>query len=212
MNDPRSVLLVDDHRLIRAGLRELVESVEGYEVIEECGSAEEAVAALRTYQPDILVVDIQLPGRTGLSLLKELKSISPGTAAIVLSMHDSPDYVADALSNGALSYLLKESAEQDLDNALRAVSRGYRFIPDGLNYSEETSIKADDAVPEIPGLTARQCEVIYLLAKGETIKEVAFRLDISRKTVETHRAAAMSHLRLSTSGDIVRYGALRGWL
>ena len=212
MDNPRSVLLVDDHRLIRAGLRELVDAVKGYEVIAECGSAEDAVAALRKFKPDILIVDVQLPGRTGLSLLEELREISPNTAAIVLSMHDSPDYIADALRKGALSYLLKESAEQDLETALHAVSENRRFLPENLRFSEEPVVSDHDQVPVILGLTARQSEVLYYLARGETIKEVAYRLNISRKTVETHRAAAMAHLGMNTNGDIVRYGVLRGWM
>lgn len=204
MEDFISVQICDDHELVRAGLRRLLDAEPGLVVICEASSVHEAVAQARASQPDVLLLDIAMPRRAGLDTLLEIAEVAPKTQVLVLSMNDDATSVRQAFRAGAAGYLLMEAAETELVHAIREVANGRQYLHPLLG--------ARFAVAEADPLSDREHEVLHLLALGHTNQEIAKLLFISVRTAETHRGRIMQKLGLRTRAEIVRYALAAGEL
>lgn len=194
MNAAIRVLLVDDHTLVRAGVRRLLEAHAGIQVVAEASGAEEAMAALDRDSVDVAVLDLSMPGGDGLSLIGRVRKTHPGVRAIVLTMHADGAYVARAIREGAKGYLLKDSAAQDLTAAIEAVMAGEEYYGSAVQQLMAGTLRDGDAPRGVEGLTEREREVLRLVAQGMPTKQIAGELAISSRTVETHRANIMRKL------------------
>jgi DNA-binding NarL/FixJ family response regulator len=211
--DPASikVVLVDDHALVRAGMRSLLGSMERVQVVGEASSGEEALALARSAQPDVVLMDIAMKGMTGLDAASRMREANPGVRVIILSMHAGEEYVLQALRAGAVGYLLKDAATGELELALRSVMRGESwFSPAVSRQVVEGYVQRVGGEPAADVLTARQREVLRLVAGGKSTKEIAFDLNLSVKTVETHRAQIMERLGIRDVAGLVRYALRTG--
>jgi two-component system, NarL family, response regulator NreC len=199
------VLVVDDHAVVRSGLRLLLDNADGIECVGEAGDAEEAIRAARREQPDVVLLDVVMPGKTGIEATPEILRVAPDAKVLVLSMQDDPSYVREAFAAGAAGYVLKEAVEAEVVQAVHEVSRGGRYVHPTLGarlvVAEQQARARADADP----LSEREREVLRLLALGHTNQEIAKMLYISVRTAETHRAHIMQKLRLSTRAELVRY-------
>lgn len=201
------VLLADDHALVRAGMRSLLERIPGIEVVAETGDGRNALAEIERLRPHVALLDIAMPGLNGLEVAGRVASVSPATRIIILSMHSGEMYVAQALRAGVAGYLLKDSAAAELALALQAVARGESYLSPAISkHVVEGYLRAgvDDAGP-LAGLTARQREILQLIAEGRSTKQIAGDLDVSVKTVETHRAQLMERLDIHDVAGLVRF-------
>jgi DNA-binding NarL/FixJ family response regulator len=199
------VLICDDHNLIRAGLRRLVESFDGIEVVGEASNADEAVSRSRELQPHVLLLDLSMPGRSGFDALDELRRVVPGTAVVIMSMHDDACHVREAIARGASGFVVKEAAPAELDIALRAAAAGRVYLSPQVS----APMLADSATRVRRGtdpstLPPRQREILAALGAGRTTKQIAADLGISIKTVETHRARLMDALGCRNAVELVR--------
>jgi DNA-binding NarL/FixJ family response regulator len=201
-------LLADDHALVRAGLRALLEEMADVEVVAEAADGHEALRLIGELKPDVCFLDISMPGLNGLETAARVAREHPRTRVIILSMHVDDEYVRRALMAGAAGYLLKNSDRSELEMALRAVARGESWLTPEVS----TRVVAAYARGEIPAesgpfelLTGRQREVLQLIAEGLSTKEIAARLNLSVKTVETHRAELMERLDIHGVAGLVRY-------
>jgi two-component system response regulator NreC len=206
------VLIVDDHAVVRAGLRHVLDSVTDIETVGEAGDAREAVFEARSRKPDVILVDVVMPGKSGIEVTPELLKESPSSKVLVLSMQDDPNYVREAFAAGASGYVLKEAAGAELINAVREVARGGRYVHPELGARLIEAEAKARAEAELDPLSDREREVLRLLALGHTNQEIAKKLFISVRTAETHRAHIMQKLRLSTRAELVRYALERGLL
>jgi two-component system, NarL family, response regulator NreC len=205
-----TVVVVDDHAVVRSGLRLLLDQEPDIETIGEAGDGREAVFEVRAKHPDIVIVDVTMPGESGIDVLPKLLRESPETKALVLSMHDDPSYVRDAFAAGAGGYVLKEAVDAEVVAAVRQIAAGKRYVnPDLGARLVEAEAKAR-AEAEADPLSDREREVLRLLALGHTNQEIAKMLYISVRTAETHRAHVMQKLRLATRAELVRYALERG--
>jgi DNA-binding NarL/FixJ family response regulator len=210
------VLLADDHTLVRAGMRTLVEAIEGMQVVAEAGDGLEALALTDSLRPDLVIMDIGMSGLNGLEATARIKKTRPGLPVLILSMHRAEEYVLEALRAGASGYLLKDAARAELELALRSVLRGETYLSPGVSKAVVKNLgrTRDPAQPAIEGgvldqrLTPRQREILQLIAEGSSTKEIARRLEVSVKTVETHRAQLMERLDIHDVAGLVRF-ALR---
>ena len=207
-----SVVIVDDHAVVRSGLRLVLEAEEDITVEDEGGTADEAVRLARLHKPDIVLLDVTMPGRSGLSAAEEIKEAAPQASILVLSMHDDPSYVREAFAAGASGYLLKEAADAELVAAVREVAGGGRYVHPALGARLAAAEAEAQAAAEADPLSDREREVLRLLALGHTNQEIAKMLFISVRTAETHRAHIMQKLRLSTRAELVRYALEHGLL
>jgi DNA-binding NarL/FixJ family response regulator len=208
---PIRVVLVDDHALVRAGMRSLLGSMERVAVVGEAASGEEALSLAGNAQPDVVLMDIAMKGMTGLQAAARLREICPGVRVIILSMHAGEEYVLQALRAGAVGYLLKDAATGELELALRSVMRGESwFSPAVSRQVVEGYVQRVGGEPAADVLTARQREVLRLVAGGKSTKEIAFDLNLSVKTVETHRAQIMERLGIRDVAGLVRYALRTG--
>jgi two-component system response regulator NreC len=199
------VVIVDDHAVVRSGLRLLLEGEDDIHVEDEGGSADEAVRLARLYKPDIVLLDVTMPGRSGLEAAQEIKQAAPQAQILVLSMHDDPSYVREAFAAGASGYLLKEAADAELVHAVREVASGSRYVHPVLGARLAAAEAEAAALAAADPLSEREREVLRLLALGHTNQEIAKMLYISVRTAETHRAHIMQKLQLTTRADLVRY-------
>ena len=206
------VVIADDHALVRSGLRMLLENEGDFEVVAEAGTAEEAVRAARLEKPDVVLLDVVMPGRSGLEALGDVLVAAPDAKVLVLSMQDDPRYVREAFAAGASGYLLKEAADAELVAALREVGAGGRYVHPTLGARMAAADAAAVAKAASDPLSDREREVLRLLALGHTNQEIAKMLFISVRTAETHRAHIMQKLRLSTRAELVRYALAEGLL
>ena len=206
------VLIVDDHALVRSGLRLLLESEEDVTVEDEAGSAEEAVRKARLHKPDVVLLDVVMPGRSGLDAAPEIKQAAPKAEILVLSMQDDPSYVREAFSAGASGYVLKEAADSELVAAIKEVAGGGRYVHPELGARLVAAETEERRRAEEDPLSDREREVLRLLALGHTNQEIAGQLYISVRTAETHRAHIMQKLRLSSRAELVRYALDQGLL
>jgi DNA-binding NarL/FixJ family response regulator len=211
------VLLVDDHAILRAGVRALIESQDDMEVVGESADASEGIAAVAALAPDVVVLDISMPGTSGLKVIKDLLAASPGSRILMLTMHDDVAYVRLALSSGAAGYLVKTQADTELLAAIRTVHRGRSYIDVSLD-SETLKQMLDAAGGQSVAeqsedlLSRRERQVLEHVAYGHTHKEIAAKFDISVKSVETYRARIASKLGLKSRADLVRFALERGIL
>ena len=201
------IVLADDHALVRAGLRKLLESMPEIEVV---GEADDGLALLRLVEqlhPNLVLMDISMPGLNGLDAALRLTQAHPQTRVLILSMHQNEDYVRQALRNGAAGYLLKDAAPVELDLALKAVLHGETYLSPAVSKGVVSDYVQRLRGEESPGatLTPRQREILQLIGEGSTTKDIARRLNISVKTVETHRTQLMKQLDLHDVAGLVRY-------
>ena len=206
------VLIVDDHAVVRAGLRLLLDAEVDIETVGEAGDAQEAIFEARRAKPDVVLMDVVLGGKSGIEVTPELLHEHPGTRVLVLSMQDDPRYVREAFASGANGYVLKEAADTELVTAVREVARGGSYVHPALGARMAAADAASaDAADQDP-LSDREREVLRLLALGHTNQEIAKMLFISVRTAETHRAHIMQKLRLETRAELVRYALAQGLL
>lgn len=210
------VLVVDDHALVRSGLRLLLDAEADITVENEAGSADEAVRITRLDKPNVVLLDITMPGRSGLEVAAEIKRAAPNAAILILSMHDDSAYVREAFEQGANGYLLKEAADEELLTAVREVAAGRQYLHPMLGArlvsgETRTDLEAAKHAAADP-LSERERQVLRLLAAGHTNQAIAKTLFISVRTAETHRAHIMQKLRLTTRAQLVRYALEHGLL
>ncbi len=208
-----TILLADDHSIVRQGLRALLEVEPDFCIVGEAADGLEVTQLIEYLRPDVLVLDLMMPGLDGLEVTRRVNQRSPQTRVIILSMYGNEAYVVEVLRNGAAGYVLKKSTADELVRAVRAVVAGQRYLSPPL--SEQTietyMQKADESTQDLYDLlTAREREVLYLVAEGHTNAEIAARLFISPRTVEMHRANLMRKLDLRSQADLIRYALRRG--
>ncbi len=206
------VLLADDHTLVRAGLRKLLESIPHLEVVGEASDGLALLALNAELRPNLVLMDISMPGLNGLETTARLRKECPDTKVIILSMHQSEEYVRQALRQGASGYLLKDCAPAELEMAIQAVLRGETFLSPSVSkdvLNDYVQRLRDEAQPG-DQLTPRQREVLQLVAEGLSTKEIARRLDLSVKTVDTHRSQLMKQLDIHEVTGLVRYAMRTG--
>ena len=207
-----TIVLADDHRVVRDGLRALLEAEPGFSVVGEAGDGLTSIPLVDRLQPDVLLLDLMMPGLNGQEVIRQVRKCSPRTHVVVLSMHSSEPYVMEALRNGAAGYVLKDASYTDLAHALREVMAGRHYLSPPLSELaiEAYQEKAKAAVADrYDMLTTREREVLQLVAEGHSNNEVAHRLGISPRTTETHRANLMHKLHLRTHTDLIRYAIER---
>lgn len=206
--EPTRVLIVDDHTLFRAGVCMLLSAIPGIEVIGQAASGEQALDMMKEQLADVVLLDIGLPGMSGITTTQRLRERHPRTHVIVLSMYKEEEYVAGALNAGARGYVLKDATQDELRMAIDAVRRGQTFISPAVSHLLVGPFVRAAAEPD--PLTARQKQVLTLLARGLSAKQVAAELNLSTKTVETHRAMLMERLGLRNLPALVLYAVRNG--
>lgn len=210
--NPVRVLICDDHALVRAGLAKLLEGEPRIAVIGEAADAEDAVARTGELAPDVVLLDVVLPGRSGIEALPDLLAASAGAKILVLSMQDDPAYVRKAFAGGASGYLLKEAADSELVQAIQEVAEGRRYLHPLLGARLAAAETGGARLAPADPLSEREHQVLKLLALGHTNQEIAKLLFISIRTAETHRARIMQKLGLTSRAEIVRYALQSGAL
>jgi DNA-binding NarL/FixJ family response regulator len=204
------VLLADDHTLVRAGIRSLLEAMDNVEVVAESGDGREALELIGKHRPDVALLDIGMPGLSGLEVAKRAADESPRTKVVILSMHADATYVTQALRAGVAGYLLKGAAVSELPLAFQAVMRGETYLTPKVSRSVVEGFLRDTEPVPVEGLTARQREILQLIAEGHSTKEIARILEVSVKTVETHRTRLMDRLDIHDVPGLVRFAIRAG--
>jgi DNA-binding NarL/FixJ family response regulator len=206
---PIQVLLADDHALVRAGIRALLERIDRVEVVGEAGDGLQALAMIEQLGPDVVLLDLTMPGLSGFEILKETRERYPNVSMIVLSVHDSEEYAFHAFRSGAVGYLPKSAASTELEVAIQQVTRGEKYRSPSI--AAEASVEASKVGVELSSdLTPRQLEVLTLISGGSSTKDIAVALNISVKTVETHRAQLMQRLNIHDVAGLTRYAIKKG--
>jgi DNA-binding NarL/FixJ family response regulator len=209
---PIRLLLVEDHRLMRAGLRALLEGSDKIEVVAEADDGRQGLAKIVEHRPTLVLMDISMPNLNGLEATRQIVKEHPGLHVIILSMHSNDEYVHQALRAGARGYILKEAAPRELEFAVEAVTRGEIFLSPAISkrvIDEYLNQAADDITP-LERLSPRQREILQLVAEGKSTKQIAAVLNTSVKTVETHRAGLMKRLGIHDVAGLVRYSIKHG--
>jgi DNA-binding NarL/FixJ family response regulator len=201
------IVLAEDHTLVRAGIRALLEQLEGVQVVAEAADGRAALDAIKAHQPDIVFMDIGMPNLNGLDATARITQEFPGVRVIILSMHVHEEYVWQALQAGAAGYLLKDAGTAELELAVRAVSRGDAYLTPAVSKQviEAYTQRFSAGLPKHEQLTLRQREILQLIAESHTSKEIAQILHLSPKTIETYRAQLMSQLNVRDVAGLVRY-------
>jgi two-component system response regulator NreC len=204
------VLVVDDHAVVRSGLRRVLDAERDIETIGEAANAERAVFEAMEHKPDVVLMDVVMPGKSGIEGLPALFQAVPDVRVLILSMQDDPHYVREAFEAGASGYVLKEAADTDVVEAVRAVASGSRYVHPALGAKLVAAESEERKRAESDPLSEREREVLRLLALGHTNQEIAALLYISVRTAETHRAHIMQKLSLSSRAELVRYALDHG--
>lgn len=206
------VLLADDHTLVRAGIRGLLASLAGVEVVGEAGDGHEALRLAETLHPDVMLLDIGMPGMNGLEAAARVAKLDPMIRVIILSMHMSEEYVLQALRAGAAGYLLKGADVAELEVAVRAVARGETYLSPAVSKRvvDDYVSRTGGAPDPLAALTSRQREILQLVAEGNTSKEIASSLGLSYRTVEAHRNQMMKRLDVHDVTGLVRFAVRVG--
>jgi DNA-binding NarL/FixJ family response regulator len=210
-----TIVLADDHHVMRQGLRMVLEAQEHFQVVAEAGNGLDAIALVERFNPCVLIVDVMMPGLNGLEVTRQVRQRASRTRVIVLSMYSNEAYVLEALRHGAAGYVLKEAQADELVHAVHEVAAGRRYLSPPLS---ERAIEAylqkaqDTGLDSYETLTTREREVLQLAAEGRTNGDIAAALYISPRTVETHRAKVMRKLGLQHQADLIRYALQRGLL
>lgn len=195
-----SIVLADDHAVVRSALRMLLEAEAGFEVVAEAGDGDAAVRYVRGHKPEILILDLNMPGGSSLERVPEIRQASPGTRIVVLTMQEDPAFAREAMRAGVLGYVLKDAADDELVKAVRLAARGETYLQPALG----ARLAAEPAKGE-GELSERELEVLRLIALGHTNAEIAEQLYLSVRTVESHRAHIQQKLGLSTRAELVKY-------
>jgi DNA-binding NarL/FixJ family response regulator len=198
------VIICDDHTLVRAGLRRLVDSFDGIEVVGEASSADEVVQRAMQMLPDVVLLDVSMPGRSGFDALAELRKNQPDTAVVIMSMHDDSLHVREAMQRGASGFVVKEAAPAELEVAIRAAAVGRTFLSPQVFASQLQQPGMRKSLGGIDRLSRRQREILDALGAGRTTKQIAADLGLSVKTVETHRSRMMETLGCRNSVELLR--------
>jgi two-component system, NarL family, response regulator NreC len=212
--NPIRILLADDHTVIRRGLRALLERQNGFVVVAEAADGREAVETAAAVGPDVAVIDIGMPNLNGIEAARRITEKRPETAVVILSMHADESYVLRALKSGARGYLLKDSPEEDLINAIRAVHQGKAFFSPEISkmlaedYMRQMRQRGVEDSYEL--LTPREREILQMLGEGNSNKEVATKLNLSLHTVETHRGNVLEKLNLHSTAEMILYAVRKG--
>jgi two-component system response regulator NreC len=206
------IVVVDDHAVVRSGLKLLLEAETDMEVVGEAGTTREAVFEVRAQSPDVILLDVVMPGESGIEATPKLLQEAPDAKVLILSMQDDPRYVREAFAAGASGYVLKEAADAEVVSAIREVAAGARYVHPALGARMVAADAAARAAADADPLSEREHEVLKLLALGHTNQEIAQKLYISVRTAETHRAHIMRKLDLSTRAELVRYALEHGQL
>ena len=216
MSDKIRVALADDHPIVLAGLRNLIETEADLELVGEANSGQSALKLIRDRQPDVAVIDISMPEINGITLARRLAEDCPGVCVIILTLYEERSFLKQALAAGVKGYVLKRSAAENLVSAIRAVQFGETYVDPLLGDEvREGGSPPTDMVPQAAadlGLTDRETSVLKYSARGLTTKEIAGRLEVSAKTVETYKFRAAEKLGLRTRAEIVRFASVQGWL
>jgi two-component system response regulator NreC len=205
-----TLVLADDHAVVRSGLRLLLEGEPGHQVVAEAATAEDALRYARAHRPSVLVLDLNMPGRPSLEVIPEIRDAVPETAIVVLTMQEDPAFAREALRAGALGYVLKEAADEELLQAVRLAAEGETYLNPRLG----ARLAAQPAAPAGPpdDLTEREVEVLRLIALGHTNTEIAGRLYLSVRTIESHRAHIQQKIRRTTRAELVQYALEHGFV
>ena len=203
------VVIADDHGIVRSGIRLLLERQGDIEVVAEAADGIEARNTVVREKPDLAILDVKMPGLTGLQATREIKAQSPDTNVLILSMHDDERYLFEALKAGASGYVLKSQADTDLLEAVRSIERGEPFLSSSTQQALFRDL-LDSGDPGESDLTPREEEIVKLVAEANTTKEIAAMLHLSEKTVENHRANAMKKLGMRDRVELVRYAIRQG--
>jgi two-component system response regulator NreC len=208
VDEPVKVIIADDHAVVRSGLRMLLDAEEGLHVVAEAGNVPDAMRMVRAHRPKVAVLDLNMPGGSILEAIPELRNSTPETAIVVLTMQDDPAFARQALQSGALGFVLKEAADEELLEAVRLAVKGETYLNPRLG------ARLAAAPPEPAGppddLTERELDVLRLIALGHTNAEIGGQLFLSVRTVETHRAHIQQKTRRSTRAELVRYAIEHG--
>lgn len=208
------VMLVDDHSLVREGVRHVLTGTPGFEVVAEAGDGDTALRLAPESRPDVVVLDLSLPGSSGLEVTTRLRALLPEVRVLILSVHDHPEYVLGAVRAGAQGYLRKDTSPGELRDALRAVARGESYfsppVARHLSAAVRGDAPADDAATRLARLTPREREVLGGIAKGETSRAIATRLGLSPRTVESYRESLARKLDIKTVASLTRFAIEAG--
>lgn len=203
------VVIADDHSVVRQGIRGVLEAIEGLEVVGEAGDGDEALEMVMELKPDVVVLDVNMPGKTGLEVTTELRQEGHSARVLILSMHDDPEYVLQAVRSGADGYVLKDAAPAELRDAVEAVHEGREYftarVTQQLSVGLRQEIEEEQLRTRLDSLTNRETEVLLHVAEGMTNREIGEKLEISPRTVETHRERVMDKLRIRTVAGLTRF-------
>jgi two-component system response regulator NreC len=202
-----SIVLADDHAVVRSALRLLLDAEEDFEVVAEAGDIESALRYVRGHKPDVLILDLNMPGGPSIGAVPELRDASPETGIVVLTMENEPAYARQAIQTGVLGYVLKEAVDEELVTAVRLAADGRTYLQPELGAK-----LAADPGETADGLSDRELDVLRLIALGHTNSEIAEELFLSVRTVESHRAHIQQKLQLTKRSELVRYALGRGLL
>jgi two-component system response regulator NreC len=205
-----TLVLADDHAVVRAGLRMLLEAVPANRVLAEASTAEDALRYTRAHRPSVLALDLNMPGRPSLDVIPEIVQAAPDTAIVVLTMQEDPAFARQALQAGALGYVLKEAADEELLQAVRLAAEGQTYLNPRLGARLAAEPPAPTGPPD--DLTEREVEVLRLIALGHTNSEIAGHLYLSVRTIESHRAHIQQKIRRTSRADLVRYALEHGFV
>lgn len=208
--DPIRILIADDHALVRAGIRALVEKIEGVTVVAEAGKGSEAKDLITQLQPDLVLLDITMPDGNGFDVLLHIQENSPQIRVIVLTVHEAGEYAIRALREGASGFLPKSAASTELEQAIHTVIKGGRYVSPETSQKTVLEFGKGSRREQLEALSPRQREVLRLIAEGRTTKQIAQTLAISVKTVETHRSQLMERLDIHDVAGLVRYAIIVG--
>lgn len=209
MTDVRlRVVIADDHAVVRQGIRIVLEEIPGLEVVAEAADGDTALKLTQQHEPDVVVLDVTMPGKTGLEVAKELRDAGQKVRILILSMHDDPEYVLQAVRAGADGYVLKDVAPAELRRAIASVSQGREFFTERITHQLSVGLRAEleseQKRSRVESLTVREVEVLLRIANGRTNREIGEELGISPRTVETHRERVMTKLRIRTVAGLTR--------
>lgn len=211
------ILIADDHTIVRQGMRKLLEGYSDIEIVGESQDGDETVEAAERLAPEIVIMDISMPGLSGLEATRQIRKKYPAVKILILTMHAEKEYIFQILQSGASGYLLKGSPVEELVTAIRAVDRGESYLSPPVSksiiehYITRSGIKTQTVVRSQP-LTTREREVLRLIAEGHTSKSIATRLSLSSKTIETHRSHIMQKLNIHNAAGLIRYAIQKGWV